>query len=91
MAYISVLSHYFSRVYVIRMNGIHVCVITLFQSATDAINHGLSMWLPQLQNCSKSTTASAEDSVEVCTKFTVYIYISVCLGFMRREYFLTVK
>ena len=41
-------------------------VFTYFQSAVDAVEHGLSLWLPQLRNCSKSSAASAEDSSEVC-------------------------
>jgi len=52
----------------------YFCITTLFQSAADAVEHGLSLWLPQLRNCSKSTAASADDSVEVCMKF------STCIG-----------
>lgn len=36
------------------------------QSAVSAMEHGLSLWLPQLRNCNKSPIASAEDSSEVC-------------------------
>jgi len=37
----------------------------LFQSALTAVDQGLSLWLPQLRNYNKLSTASAEDSSEV--------------------------
>ena len=43
----------------------------LFQNAVEAVEHGLSLWLPQLRTCSKSSTVSAEDTAEVCMKHTV--------------------
>jgi len=45
---------------------LEIAYTLLFQSAVEAVEHGLSLWLPQLRNCNKSSTASAKDSVEVC-------------------------
>jgi len=37
----------------------------VFQNAVNAVEHGLSLWLPRLRNYNKPT-ASAEDLAEVC-------------------------
>jgi len=54
--------------------------MTLFQSAVDAVEHGLSLWLPQLRNSNKLSTSSAEDSVEVCMilRVCVCMYVALC-------------
>ena len=49
---------------------ISVAICMWYQSAVGAVERGLSLWLPQLQSCSKSAATSAEDSIEVCWNFS---------------------
>jgi len=59
----------------------------VFQNAVNAVEHGLSLWLPRLRNYNRPT-ASAEDSAEVCKCSWQFIYVMfyvvslLCIGYM---------
>jgi len=57
-----------------------MCCWNVFQSASNSVEHGLSLWLPQLRNYNKLSTASAEDTSEVCVCVcSKFIYAILCL------------